>query len=514
MDSTKQTEDKYKGNADKIKKSLSKILSRFERLEGFLVDYMKIIHKFIDEIDTKSADKSRFLQYQKELKMLEIKEMSTSLKDSKDLFVQLKEQLKNVQGTKPIEGFTKTVITKGNGSASAILTPDKFFPDGKCEMKTPFDNIDLYISAMGFFVSYATKSTKKMTYGPASKVLDELFQKCIKDNKQQLFIDEIIIPMITYLKQKFCISEQQLIQIYTHTKEEEQQSAVQELINKINPCRSSRTDELQLNPEQLHAATLISGLLMICESQGKRNPTFGKLERKAIKSILNLAQKNYDKPFEKIFSNRLGRYIPSYDTESHYLNKLFESKGTGGVRQTNMILGFELTKDNKIFVNKTHLPDNILKVNTQRFFDKNLEITLRQIKEICKYFKISPTNRNAAVVKQKLKAASTKQMSELLEKDYFVKANDKLKEYMLLRLFSLQIDDRINSKGQIALSDLPNNKNRKFKFDGKNEETPREFFERLFEKNLKRLYKIQNRTFTSKLLKHELEEKYHIAQKP
>ncbi len=79
------------------------------------------------------------------------------------------------------------------------------------------------------------------------------------------------------------------------------------------------------------AAASLSGILMLAESCKYRNPTFGKLERNAMKSVLKLAEDGCEKPFSKVFSNKKGWYVPAHSD--------------GGNMQTQELLYYEPKED-------------------------------------------------------------------------------------------------------------------------------------------------------------------------
>lgn len=269
---------------------------------------------------------------------------------------------------------------------------------------------------------------------------------------------------------------------------ESAKSKTQNLLSKIQKCNITGDPKITLNNDQIHAAASISGILMFCESQGKKNPTFGYLERKAIKNVLSLARKGYSRPFGKTFANKTGKYISAYNTESYMSNPAFEEKGTGGVRQTkmilqseikNMFLSADILEDGNIIIQVSDLPDNLREFNTKNLFNSNK-------------LKFDP-NPNSKLERSKLKNYNVTELENYLK----TSTNERLNQFIILRIYSLQIESKAKDN-KISLEDLPDDNNIKFKFNNTIEETPKKFFKKLFEKNMKKLYKLQNRTIPTK----------------
>lgn len=92
----------------------------------------------------------------------------------------------------------------------------------------------------------------------------------------------------------------------------------------------------------------MSGILILAEACQYRNPTFGKLERNAMKTVLRLSQNNCTNSFSKVFNNKTGRYIPAHSG--------------GGNLDTQLLLSYNFDNDS---VKARFLPIPVEKTKTE-----------------------------------------------------------------------------------------------------------------------------------------------------
>lgn len=91
------------------------------------------------------------------------------------------------------------------------------------------------------------------------------------------------------------------------------------LLQKINPSTFTGFDNLEekVKNEAKNAAAILCGCLLFAESSEVRNPTRGKLEKKAIKKVGRLIEQECTNPFGVVFANE----SPCYYDDTFYSRK-------------------------------------------------------------------------------------------------------------------------------------------------------------------------------------------------
>ena len=184
---------------------------------------------------------------------------------------------------------------------------------------------------------------KKECYDDICPILDSLFSSCSKE----AVMEYIITPIIEYLKHG-TVKKTEIEKIIksvndgntrTNNDPDGKKSAytLQDILDMLKSEKEVNLHDmteafLENSPQDMlkrdedgaekcpidikkviEAAASLSGILMLAESCKYRNPTFGKLERNAMKSVVQLLQEDHKKPFAKIFNNESGRYVPAHN---------------------------------------------------------------------------------------------------------------------------------------------------------------------------------------------------------
>lgn len=318
--------------ADKnLARKLTKLKNMFERLLNFMDEYKKII-----EASKKRKLKKNAAEFQ--LKKLEQNEVSTALKDANSLFL----ALKNEQDIYKIF----SLASKRNHSETNRVIPTLgamfrvLFTNSITSYKliTPFNTVDIQVKLLhnNYGVEFMIYCDGRgWTYNDMVSKLDSLFL----ENEKNDVINSIINPILMYIKGNKSI-EHEVIKKY----QEEAlsiditQNRKNQIINEIlamfthTPASISSLKISAPNSKNdvVSAAASLSGILVLAEACQYRNPTFGKIERNAIKSVLTLAKNGCLNPFAKVFSNEKGWYLPARD---------------GGNMDTQLLLSYNFDND-------------------------------------------------------------------------------------------------------------------------------------------------------------------------
>ena len=263
------------------------------------------------------------------MRKLEQNEITNSLKDIQELtktfenirdFSKLSEELGKKYGNKSVK-------------TSNLTTVNSLFTKGETyTLKTPFGSVRVESdSNTGELMIYPKGKSTPPTYDVIALKLDNLFTDDEKDLSPQEIIVGVVDPIINYLKQSTSLPQEKL--------------KGQGLLNKITGNTSPRVNFSFLENDQIEAAAVLCGILMLSESNQIRNPTLGKFERSSMKRVKQLASKGYSKPFSKVFLNKTGEYIPAHDYTSDLETYI---RGSGGSVQTQMIIN---TKISHLFLN-------------------------------------------------------------------------------------------------------------------------------------------------------------------
>ena len=489
----------------KIYKPLTKLEKHFTRINRFIREYVKILSDFLNK-------KIEFEYVKESLEKLEQREMVASLKKCKETYSILSDTINPEYRKELLKLFDKrkTKITK-------LTTASDSFPVGEYILKTPFGEVRVKSKPQRELMIYPEKSNFATSYDSIVYNLDQLFEKEeLTEDRIKLILLQVINPILTYLKQK--IEIQDIRRNFTDEKGnlnlKLSVQKCQELLNKIDGCR---TDASVLNDNQKTCAAVLCGILMLSESHDIRNPTFGKLERNAIKNVkylANLAKKGCVNPFEKTFSNKAGRYVPAHDTISD-ANLIDLKPVPGGKKQTQLVLGCIVDDEQNIHIPKASLPDNFTKYTAKIIEDisrKNVFSASFVLKEdICKIWECTDENsfkKKFNSLNPKDKTRKCEETITILNKNGSVGQGKNIKDLFLLLKFQTQINfasdkNKFNGKPKkeyLKVLDLPGDeKFDKFNFGGVIK-TPKKFFSDQIMKNMKKLYKIQNRTLTTKML--------------
>lgn len=296
---------------------IDNLKSRFEQLINFSKTYIEnlnyLISDFVKERNT------NFVKRINILKKLEQTEMINSIKDIQQLvssferisdFSDLTEKLIDKYGKKPIPTSNLT-------TANSLFETGEFYV-----LKTPFGTVRVENNNSNELMIYPKGKSTPPTYDVIALKLDNLCTDYEKYLSPQKIIVGVIDPIINYLKQSTPVLSQENLK-------------GQELLNKITGNTSPRVNFSFLENDQIEAAAVLSGILMLSESHQVRNPTLGKLERSSIKRVKQLILKKIKNPFSKVFLNKTGEYIPAHDHTSDL--KIFIEK-SGGSGQTKTLL--------------------------------------------------------------------------------------------------------------------------------------------------------------------------------
>ena len=300
----------------------------------------------------------------------------------------------------------------------------------------------------------------------------------------------------------------------------------------LNPYAS--TYDFKGNKDAKTSAAVLCGILLFAESHKMRNPTNLKLEKAEIKKVIFLAEKGCKNPFAKVLSNKTAQYTPALDGESFGTD--FEIAGGGGKKQTQMLLGAKVI-DGEIAVLVDALPTSFkLSLNGIKSQFKTFTNTLSKIDAIDFIVNTSTLNGigkfcgSGSVPKNKNEASMLLTSAENLKEAEFREKvstlfNDKAKnivgfipfsESILSQLtptntirkelqkhrFAAMVEQHKTNEGYIKIKALPNNKVIDvYDFGGSVMKTPKQFFSHQIKTNLKRIYKLRNRTVPTQLLK-------------
>lgn len=175
--------------------------------------------------------------------------------------------------------------------------------------KTPFSDAAYTCSGTNVFVQFrGPKDDLKISYGDGSNYLDTVFQAFLKKGSKDLYINATINPIITYLEENQKIklggkdsTDHEIIKAISSGTDEEKANAISAILKKIIVYNNlywknfaEKVNELKIrladkvNNDQVinHAYTTLSGMLLLAESRKNRNPTFGRIERGAMKNVL------------------------------------------------------------------------------------------------------------------------------------------------------------------------------------------------------------------------------------
>ena len=227
-----------------------------------------------------------------------------------------------------------------------------------------------------------------------------------------------------------------------------------------------------------------------------------------------------------MFSNKTAQYTPALDGES--FGTEFAAAGGGGKKQTQMLLGAKII-DGDIAINTDLLPedfkndeftckqkiwtfiishDNELKLNINefklflrnRYKDQFNTMISNKNKNDSNYNEGSITYKDL-INKLKSMKMNTFNNEDFIELGSKVIGDSDKQQFQKYRL-SLLIFEKTKNK-YIKLKDLPNNKEEDiYDFGGGVKKTPKQFFSHQVKTNLKRLYKLQNRTLPSDIPKN------------
>ena len=503
---TDRYEQKIRAMAENNPK-IDKLFNRFDNANKFIENVMNIVRNLLTSLEVKadllSVGRSlpnyngrlKFVnmgikQSHKELKKLEMNELLNSIDEVGNIFK------KNVNGN-------------ADSLAELKLKPGEWL----C-FETPFGKVKVTFTSSDLRIDL--ESSAAPTYGEIISDLDSLFNG--DENQNRNIIKNVIDPMISYLKQKI-----------DTVKTPKSGSTIEEIKVPIKSEYSFQKSEIK------NSAAVLCGILMFAESHKLRNPTNRKLEKASIKYVKYLAEKGiknpYSQVFLKVFSNKTARFTPALDGESFGMD--FNAAGGGGKKQTHMLLGFKMI-DNEIAILVSELP-KIFKYNTcakikseftkfcnslkkEDFIDFILETSsLNKIGDFCKKVK-SPRNKNEAlemleeINQEILKSKAINIFNQNCQKiDKFIIFSNKLLPKLKSNTatlneiqkykFSAVVNESKESDGYIKLRNLPNDKeNDIYDFGGGIKKTPKQFFSHQIKTNLKRLYKLKNRTLPTKLL--------------
>ena len=316
---------------ESLVKKLTKLENMFERLSKFIDAYENVVKDFKRGNLEQTAAKLQ-------LKKLEQNEISIALKDANSLFL----ALKNEQDIEKIF----SLASKRNHSETNRVIPTlgvlfrNLFTSSTTsyKLKTPFDEIGIQVkllqNAYGIeFMIYC--GGKEWTYNYIVNKLDPLFVENDRDDVISLIINTILM----YLKGNKNI-ENEIIRKYQeeamskNITSERKDKIINEILAMFTytptTISSLKISAPNSRKDVISAAASLSGILVLAEACQYRNPTFGKIERNAIKSVLTLAKKGCRNPFGKVFNNQKGWYIPARD---------------GGNMDTQLLLSYNFDND-------------------------------------------------------------------------------------------------------------------------------------------------------------------------
>lgn len=304
---------------EKLIKKVNKIENNFVRLTTFIREYSKVISK--KNLTEKDITHLKFLERQEiNYALRNLSSIYLSLKNASFEDILEKENLKNVKRVVPVLGdlFKK------------LFTNDSQLYN----LKTPFGIVNVQLKSQppyGIeFIIYHDR--KAWSYNEICQNLDLLFI----DNKSSNVIHCIIHPIMKYLKNGKAIDINKIKSYYEkqYNDDIEKNAVIQEIFNLFTTSnaniRSLNFEKVPMDNVVASAASL-SGILILAEACQYRSPTFGKLERNAMKTVLRLSQNNCKNPFCKVFNNKKGRYVPAHSQ--------------GGNIDTQLLLSYNFDND-------------------------------------------------------------------------------------------------------------------------------------------------------------------------
>lgn len=354
---------------DYYKLKLQKIKARFDRIIDFIDSYILCIKNLFV---IKPNEKDFINEIADNMKELEQKEMTASLKDKQDLAEKL-------GISKFRESITQqdviNISDNGTGQikTSNLTTPNSAFDEGIYWLKTPFKQVRVEVDRNSNLMIYPKSKRVAPTYDVISLKLDSIFGD--KGNKE--VIEKVIDPIINYLKQTVPVPTEVL--------------KTQNLLNKIKPMKADKAERNFLTDEQKEAAATLCGILMLSESHQFRNPTLGKFERSSVKRVKQLAQKGINNPFSVVYANKSGEYINAHDTTSDS-----PDYSNGGHKQTRQLLRYKVTNgdiavnvrdlplwiQDELSTDKDYIPiENLDNTQKYNFFEKDRGQTIREFVE-------------------------------------------------------------------------------------------------------------------------------------
>lgn len=320
---------------EELTKKVSKIEENFVRLTEFVEKYSEVISK-------KNLTKGEVTY----LKSLERQEMSYALKNLSSVYLSLKNALFEDILKKANLKNVKRVIPVLGDLFKKLFTNDS----QRYNLKTSFEMVNVRLIKRLHSIEFMIyHDGKPWSYDEICQNLDSLFL----NNKRRKVIDSIIYPIITYLKTGKVININEMKNYYEkqHSDDKEKNAVIQEIFNIFTASnaniRSLNFGEVTEKDVSASAASL-SGILILAEACQYRNPTFGKLERNAMKTVLRLSQNNCTNSFSKVFNNKTGRYIPAHSG--------------GGNLDTQLLLSYNFDNDS---VKARFLPIPVEKTKTE-----------------------------------------------------------------------------------------------------------------------------------------------------
>jgi len=316
---------------ERLVKKLTKLENVFERLSRFIDAYENVVKDA-------ECDKLKQTAAKLQLKKLEQNEISIALKDANSLFLALKNE-QDIEKIFSLASKRKHSETNRVIPTLGILFRNLFTSSTTSyKLKTPFDEIGIQVkllqNAYGIeFMIYC--GGKGWTYNDIVNKLDPLFLENYRDD----VISLIINPILMYLKGNKNI-ENEIIRRYQeealskNITSERKDKIINEILAMFTytptTISSLKISTPNSKEDVVSASASLSGILVLAEACQYRNPTFGKIERNAIKSVLTLAKKGCLNPFGKVFNNQKGWYIPARD---------------GGNMDTQLLLSYNFDND-------------------------------------------------------------------------------------------------------------------------------------------------------------------------
>ena len=336
-----------------------KIKDRFDRITKFMNDYSKELKAIENTNDVVDSSK---------LKKLEQKEMIASQEDKQDLAEKLGIKERNTSSSgnsrNKLQKDVVNIAKDGSGQIriSDLTTPNSSLDKGLYWLKTPFEKVRIQVDKDGDIYVYPKSKNVAPTYNSIALKLDMLFTDGEKKLDKNKIVKGVIEPIIGYLKQRIPITRDENL--------DKEDFKNQKLLDKIKKDTSPRANFAILDKEQIEAAAVLCGILMLAESHQFRNPTLGKFERSSVKRVKQLALRGCTNPFSIVYLNSSGEYINAHDSNSDTTDK-HKALKMGGIAQTKEILEFKVIGED-IAVNKNTLPSFILaKIKNNMFIDSD-----------------------------------------------------------------------------------------------------------------------------------------------